>query len=231
LELNHVSNILNIDDLKRNREEKLLNQSLDEKTIKIVNLLFQELQSIFPAFKQAWPTEECFQRAKRNWVKAFMVSGINNIAQLKFGIRKCILSESPFVPTSGQFISWCTPQPEDLGLPTVEEAFTQSIRMTSEFYEPLYNDSELVIKHSLDQIETGVGIGNYKFMMHNKGKKLFEYYYKVSIKQFIDGNLHMIQKAISEKPEEHPIDEEKSRKIREQTMIEIKKIISRNRKI
>ena len=65
-------------------------------TARIVNTLFDELKSIFPAWKQAWPNDAAENRAKRTWVKGFMRSGISTIDQLRYGIEACRALETDF---------------------------------------------------------------------------------------------------------------------------------------
>lgn len=80
-----------------------------EMDYKIVNRLFEVFQGIFPAFKQAWPTETEFEIAKREWMKAFKQVGLNDTEMIAIGVSKFRLMPTPFVPSPGQFIALCTP--------------------------------------------------------------------------------------------------------------------------
>lgn len=86
------------------------NPKFTEEDYKIVNKLFLTFQSIFPAFKQAWPTETEFENAKREWMKAFKQVGLKDIEIIKMGVAKFRLLETPFVPSPGQFIAMCKPE-------------------------------------------------------------------------------------------------------------------------
>nr|WP_314585536.1 replication protein P [uncultured Pseudomonas sp.] len=44
--------------------------SIDEGTAQVVNALFNELKSIFPAWKQAWPDDEALTCARIIWPEA-----------------------------------------------------------------------------------------------------------------------------------------------------------------
>jgi len=79
----------------------------DHETAEIVNKLFRVFQGIFPAFRQAWPTEQEFNFAKKEWVKAFLQADMTDIAIIKLGVDKFRLMDSPFVPSPGQFIKMC----------------------------------------------------------------------------------------------------------------------------
>lgn len=86
------------------------NSKFTTEDYKIVNELFAVLQSIFPAFRHAWPTENDFERAKREWIKAFKLANLTDLNVIKIGTDKFRLTENPFVPSPGQFIAMCKPE-------------------------------------------------------------------------------------------------------------------------
>ncbi|MFV3386639.1 replication protein P [Pseudomonas sp. NY15364] len=97
-------------------------------TAMIVNTLFDELKSIFPAWRQAWPNDAAEKRAKRTWVKGFMKSGIFTIEQLRYGIEACRTLETDFAPSVGKFVKLCTPSAEELGFPADDSAWREVVR-------------------------------------------------------------------------------------------------------
>lgn len=97
-------------------------------TARIVNTLFDELRSIFPAWKQAWPNEKAENRAKRTWVKGFVRAGVATLEQLRYGIEACRLMDTDFAPSVGKFVKLCVPTAEDLGLPGDESAWREVVR-------------------------------------------------------------------------------------------------------
>ena len=99
---------------------------IDSATAAVVNRLFAELQSIFPAWRQAWPDKPALDAAKRTWVKAFMAAKLSTLEQIRYGIERCRLSGSDFAPSAGKFIEWCRPTPEALGLPEPAKAYRQA---------------------------------------------------------------------------------------------------------
>jgi hypothetical protein len=103
---------------------------VDDQTGEVVERLFRQLQAIFPAHKQAWPDDKAKAAAMRSWTKGFMAAGINSLEQIRFGIEQCRKSASPFAPSVGQFISWCKPSPEALGLPTAADAWIEALMAT-----------------------------------------------------------------------------------------------------
>jgi hypothetical protein len=105
-------------------------RSVDDQTGEVVEKIFRQLQAIFPAWRQAWPNEKTLATARRSWTKGFMDAGISSIEQVEFGIKKCRRSGSPFAPSIGQFIEWCTLGPEELGLPVAEDAWMEALLCT-----------------------------------------------------------------------------------------------------
>jgi Replication protein P/Loader and inhibitor of phage G40P len=76
-------------------------------TADIINILFQELTYILPAFRQAWPTQADFDAVKRLWTNIFIEQGLNDVELIRRGLKKLIMSKKAFVPTVGEFIALC----------------------------------------------------------------------------------------------------------------------------
>ena len=102
--------------------------ALGDEAVRVVNLLFERLCAIKPAYRQAWPDGKALGKAKREWVRAFMAAGITTVDQLRFGLEACRAEPSDFVPGPGKFIEWCTPAPERMGLPSMDAAYQQALR-------------------------------------------------------------------------------------------------------
>lgn len=101
--------------------------TVDNQTAEVVEKIFRQLKAIFPAWKTAWPDEKALGSAQRSWTKGFMDAGICDIHQVEFGIKQCRKSGSPFAPSIGQFIQWCTPGPEAYGMPTAADAWMEAL--------------------------------------------------------------------------------------------------------
>jgi len=112
-----------------------MDDGIEQKTFEIINKLFTELQAIFPAFKNAWPTNDCFREAKKQWLLAFMEANLCNMDQIKKGLKKCRSSQNPFAPSVGEFIAWCR---EDLtkDAPHVEKAYIEAAKNSSPLQQP-----------------------------------------------------------------------------------------------
>lgn len=99
---------------------------IDEGSARVINMLFAELKAIHPAWRAAWPTQKMEESAKLSWTKAFTAAGLRNVEQMLYGIELCRANGSPFMPSVGEFLKWCRPTPENIGLPSVERAYMQA---------------------------------------------------------------------------------------------------------
>ena len=163
-------------------------------TALLVNQLFATLQAIFPAFRQAWPTQPDFEMAKREWTKAFMQSGLTQIEQIRIGVKRFRLLDVPFVPSPGQFITMCYPTPEEIGLPPLHKAF-QEAGMNSSPYVKDKVFSHPAVEHAW--IETGAA--NFKTKKEQDVKEMFKRNYEASTRMAINGeSFRTIPKGIED---------------------------------
>ncbi len=88
-------------------------EEFSEQDYKVVNKLFKTFVIIFPAFRQAWATQDDFEAAKREWMKAFKLAKLTDIEKIKIGVNKYRLAATPFVPSPGQFIAMCGMSPDE----------------------------------------------------------------------------------------------------------------------
>ncbi len=93
---------------------------------KIMDELFIELMSIFPAWKQALTTPQQVAHAKKTWTKAMIENGITDKRRMAIGLRVARQSNSPFLPSAGQFVEWCLPKADDYGLPDERTAYLEA---------------------------------------------------------------------------------------------------------
>jgi len=162
----------------------------DIKTSIIINMLFRTLTSIFPAFKQAWPSEPDFEDAKKEWLKAFIQAGITDINQIKNGVNAFRLMANPFVPSPGQFIALCKPSRESLGIPSNDQAYRIACIASGKFSDK--NWVHVTIEHAATKIG--------KLDLNSKPEaytyKIFERHFENSIQDFINGKLQDTSTAI-----------------------------------
>lgn len=91
--------------------------------------IWRQLKVAFPAWRQAFANKPAEQSAKRVWLMALIENGVTRDEQIQIGLRMARRMDSPFFPSPGQFIKWCRPTPEMLGLPDSETAYRQAVAL------------------------------------------------------------------------------------------------------
>ncbi|MER5080553.1 replication protein P [Providencia stuartii] len=176
---------------------------------RIINILFAELQSCFPAWKATFPSKSDVDAAKRTWSKGLLEAGITTEQQLKYGLRKARQEESPFWPSLGQFVKWCQPEPADHGLPSVRQAYTEACRKS----HPAADRSSW--SHPAVYIAAReVGSFELTNLPSSQSQPLFERAYAIAVRRVMAGeDLNTeIPKALPEQPAPRPVDPEVARK-------------------
>lgn len=162
----------------------------DTKTAIVVNMIFRTLTTIFPAFRQAWPSQPDFDEAKKEWVKAFIQAGISDVGQIKYGIDSFRLLRNPFIPSPGQFIALCKPSMESLGIPSVNEAFRIACIASGR------NSDKNWVHVSIEHAAIRTGKSDLSSKPEIYTYKTFERHFENSVQDFINGKLPDISKTI-----------------------------------
>lgn len=84
-----------------------LQGAINENVKRLVDKVFEQLKSIFPAWQYAWKDAKAIDSAKVEWVKAFVENNVNTVEQLKQGFKQARASGSDFLPSAGKFVKWC----------------------------------------------------------------------------------------------------------------------------
>lgn len=169
---------------------------LSHETSMLVNRLFSELQAIFPAWRNTFPTEEALNHAKRSWVKGFLDADIRTLEQIRFGVKHARLSTSPYWPALGAFIEWCKPTAEDFGLPCREDAYAEAIANLGRYITAHW--SHTAVQEAVRNTTT--------YVLKNKSEHVSraEFYrnYSVLVKRVMSGESLQfdVPKSIAEKP-------------------------------
>ncbi|AMQ43074.1 hypothetical protein AMS64_12225 [Aeromonas veronii] len=98
---------------------------LTDRDSKMVATLFEQLKAVFPAWKQAFPTDDHQRRALAEWTRALVDAGCTSREQLQLGMRMARSHGGDFFPSTSKFIRWCEVTPESLGLPTLDSALVE----------------------------------------------------------------------------------------------------------
>ncbi|MCF5804338.1 replication protein P [Pseudomonas tremae] len=158
-------------------------KALPPGTASVVNALFRELQAIFPAWRQAWPDDAALQTAKRSWIKAFIVAGINTLEQIRYGLQNCRQNGSDFAPSVGKFIKWCQPTPEMLGIPSHDRAFREALLNLHPSRRTSREWSHEAVRHAALQCE----MHNLADLTSEKASKVFDRAYDITIRMLVQG--------------------------------------------
>lgn len=148
-------------------------------TEELVNLLFKSLCRIFPAFRSAWPTQQDYEGAKREWFKAFNSAGLTNIDSIKIGLEKFRILRTPFVPSPGQFIALCKPDRNDL--PSLDDAYKESCKNSHPSSDKKW--SHQVVYHAYRMTDQFV-LSNFP---RNQSFPIFERNYDLALGMYEDG--------------------------------------------
>lgn len=148
-----------------------------------INELFKELRSIRSAWRQAWPDKETYRASKQQWFQAFIEEGICTQGQIDFGMTQVRKQAGDFIPSPGQFIEWCKPTPEMLGLPPLAAAHREACRnahpgMAGQgkwSHDAVWHAAKECGFESLNKLDTGLSL------------KLFERNYTITIRRLLDG--------------------------------------------
>lgn len=170
-------------------------QSVDEATGRVVNALFRELQSCFPAWRQAWPTDMAMASAKKTWIKGFAAAGIVRMEQIKFGVDQCRQKTGDFIPSVGTFIELCQPTPEMLGLPSAEKAFNEACRNAHPSMANIAKWAHPAVYHAACES----GFYSLNRLPMDASRKLFERNYAIAVRWVLEGkSLRAIPLALPE---------------------------------
>jgi hypothetical protein len=201
--INDILEKMNVSSLGVIKEDKKESANLDPHVTEIINKLFGMFWATCPGFEKQFSDPKKLNMAKTQWILAFQDKNFNSLEKIKHGIKKCRFEKLVYIPMIGQFIEWCSPSFEDLGLMPKEKAIkcAYSILRGSEPANLSENQS-LILKHSIQ--ETG------SFFMKNNiastVEPVFYRNYEIAIRDFMAGNLKPIAKAIEDKVEKNSID-------------------------
>ncbi|MFV3402849.1 replication protein P [Pseudomonas sp. NY15463] len=156
---------------------------LNRKTAAVINDLFRDLRSICTAWKQAWPDKNTYAASKQQWLTAFLEAGISSAEQLQFGLMRCRQAATPFIPPPGEFIAWCQPSPEMLGLPTLAAAFREACRNAHPAMAGKGKWTHDAVWHAAKEC----GFENLNKLATDLSSKLFERNYTIAVRRLVAG--------------------------------------------
>lgn len=197
--MKHISDLLNTASLSVEREERKESIEaipLDPHVTDVVNRLFTLFYALCRGFDKQYQDPKRLNLEKTQWIRTFMKIEFNTLEKVRHGIEKFRLESPINTPTVGQFIKWCTPTAEDLGLLSKEQAFNRSAEFLREgWLNDLSDDQNLLLQHAINESDS-------YFLKNNTMRKtqpVFYRNYEIAIRDFFSGKLKPIPKGIENK--------------------------------
>lgn len=194
--MEHISNLINTTSLMIKREESHYEKHLDPHVTDLINKIFAFFYAICRGFEKQYHDPNRLILEKTQWIIGFMDIGFKTLEQVQFGFKKCRLSSPINTPTFAEFVRWCSPAPDDLGLLTKEQAFSRSAEFMYKGHIPdLSADQNMIIGWTIQACDMF-------FLKNNalsKTQPLFYRNYEIACNDFIKGDLKPIPKAIENK--------------------------------
>lgn len=101
---------------------------IDEKSAEIVNYMFNRLESIVPSMKYTHDSTVSLGRIKKEFIYELRSNNITQMEVINFALNKIRAKGLKFIPTPGEFVSFCKPEPLSLGAPTHAAAYSEAIK-------------------------------------------------------------------------------------------------------
>ena len=159
----------------QNAQKEIIRKATAEAT----NSLFKDLCVIFPSFiptlRKSSPekAQELYSQTKKMWLDEITEEKLTPM-MIELGLAKCRKSITGFMPSVGEFIHWCKPTEQDLGIPEVMDAYKMACNHTR----------GMAAKDYIHEIvfETGKSVGFFELsgtseqIMLPKFKKQYDYF-------------------------------------------------------
>ena len=170
-----------------------------------IDEVIKQLAAVFPAWQAAIKTQDQANNLKRVWFDEVNRQGLTE-EDLKQGLLKARQSDSPYLPSLGQFIGWCQPAK----FPTVERAWQiAAMSSTNPITNPFIAEA---VKRT----------GKYDIINRPERdiKPLFKDHYEEVISEAKQGSVFQLPESKPDQKilEEKPTDPEESRKYIDQIM-------------
>ena len=171
-------------------------EPLNQKCVDLVNKLFVFFYATCRGFEKQFQDPDKLKIEKTQWFRAFTDINLTDENKVDRGVKKCRLESPINVPTIGQFVKWCTPTPADLGLLTKEQAYNRhSEFIRNGHLDDLSEKQNLILKHVIQES----GQFFLKTNPMNKTEPVFFRNYEIAVRDFIDGKLKAIPKALEDR--------------------------------
>ena len=89
-------------------------------------MALSRLKAISSAWKAAIDSQEDYNNYRRELALGMFENGILTPEGVERGLSKARSNDNPFLPSVGEFVTWCQPTAEDYGLPSPEQAYIEA---------------------------------------------------------------------------------------------------------
>lgn len=159
--------------------------NLMQETAGMVNKLFIRFDAIFPAAIHTLKDNGTLGSAKYEWTLTLLENGITSVEQLEQGIKVARNSGDTFLPPMAKFIKWCKPSYEDIGAPSIDQAYNEACQKSHPCYGEEKNWSHEAVRYA------SFKAGAYFLRTEpiSKSKPVFEKYYAQACEDFACGKI------------------------------------------
>ena len=200
-------------------------KNISSGTAEVVNKIFVQLQAIYPAWRQAYSSDQEAGETKKQWIKGLIEAGMSDLSLIDAAIQTCRGSGKPFIPTVGEFIGYCRKAAQDrLGAFGVMEAYKKLLAyytLPIQHREP--SNLDKFIYHTIYQKDFDVY--RFKGMDSEPALEHFSKHYRRTIDHVLNGG-----DIVEASPPSHRIsgpasDPEENKKRGRQALADLKEIM------
>lgn len=183
---------------------------IDEQTAHVVNYIFKRLRGCISAFKYHADCKTSFDSIRAEYTYSLMKHKIKNIEFINLAIESIKDDGLNFLPSPGEFIERCYPEPKYIGAPSLEDAYTEACYYSHPVSGPKQWSHECV-KHAW------ASVGPWELQQQSKSitLPLFKKFYKEAINLFVNGELKPLLEDNSEREQKEKEEFLKRQKVSE----------------
>jgi len=175
-------------------------QPLGQTDFDLINSLFAELKSIFPAWRNAFKSQDEVDRVKQAWTKAFIEAKVKDWSYIEGGLKVARRSDTDFIPSVGKFLKWCKDE-QTFDVPSVEDSLHEAVHHIGQYSHkwshPVVYDAAI-----------RCGSHNLKSLKAEKLDRTFKYCYDKAVEAYLSGSKMATPPHQKQLPEPVPLDRE-----------------------
>lgn len=195
--MKHVSNLINIDNYKKDTEDKHGNSSAEPQdgAGRLVDYVFSKFYVICRGFNKHYEDFNRLRLEKAQWIDAFTRLKYFKIIHVQHALEKLDKYQHPIPPQLGVFLSWNDPSANNHGFLSKQQAYVRAFELMRNYsHEPsdLSQEQILIIRHAISQ----TGHFEMRSLPEKSSRPLFEHMYETAINDFISGKLKPIPKQV-----------------------------------